>query len=72
MIDKISTDTFVDDNSDKEKVDAPSFNSLFMMADSGARGSRAQISQLAGMRGLMAKPSGELLRPQLPLTLEKA
>ena len=61
MIDKISTDTFVDDNSDKEKVDAPSFNSLFMMADSGARGSRAQISQLAGMRGLMAKPSGEII-----------
>ena len=66
MIDKISTDTFVDDNSDKEKVDAPSFNSLFMMADSGARGSRAQISQLAGMRGLMAKPSGEII--ETPIT----
>ena len=33
-----------------------SFNSIFMMADSGARGSAAQIRQLAGMRGLMAKP----------------
>src|SRR3546814_20587104 len=35
-------------------------NSVFMMADSGARGSAAQIKQLAGMRGLMAKPSGEI------------
>ncbi len=38
-----------------------SFNSVFMMADSGARGSRQQIRQLAGMRGLMAKPSGEII-----------
>ncbi|MFH1752545.1 MAG: DNA-directed RNA polymerase subunit beta', partial [Candidatus Omnitrophota bacterium] len=37
------------------------FNSVFMMADSGARGSRQQIRQLAGMRGLMAKPSGEII-----------
>ncbi len=37
------------------------FNSLFMMADSGARGSKQQIRQLAGMRGLMAKPSGEII-----------
>ena len=37
------------------------FNSLFMMADSGARGSKQQIKQLAGMRGLMAKPSGEII-----------
>ncbi len=37
------------------------FNSIFMMADSGARGSAAQIRQLAGMRGLMAKPSGEII-----------
>ena len=42
-------------------VDAPSFNSIFIMADSGARGSRDQIRQLAGMRGLMAKPSGEII-----------
>ena len=42
-------------------VTAPSFNSIFMMADSGARGSNAQIRQLAGMRGLMAKPSGEII-----------
>lgn len=38
-----------------------SFNSVFMMADSGARGSKQQIRQLAGMRGLMAKPSGEII-----------
>ncbi|MFA4853871.1 MAG: DNA-directed RNA polymerase subunit beta' [Candidatus Omnitrophota bacterium] len=38
-----------------------SFNPIFMMADSGARGSRLQIRQLAGMRGLMAKPSGEII-----------
>lgn len=38
-----------------------SFNSVFMMADSGARGSNQQIRQLAGMRGLMAKPSGEII-----------
>jgi hypothetical protein len=37
------------------------FNPIFMMADSGARGSKQQIRQLAGMRGLMAKPSGEII-----------
>lgn len=42
------------------------FNSIFMMADSGARGSAAQIRQLAGMRGLMAKPSGEII--ETPIT----
>ena len=36
-------------------------NSVFMMADSGARGSSAQLKQLAGMRGLMAKPTGEII-----------
>ncbi len=44
-----------------EEVETPSFNSIFIMADSGARGSRDQIRQLAGMRGLMAKPSGEII-----------
>jgi len=44
-----------------QEITAPSFNSVFMMADSGARGSNAQIRQLAGMRGLMAKPSGEII-----------
>ena len=43
-----------------------SFNSIFMMADSGARGSAQQIRQLAGMRGLMAKPSGEII--ETPIT----
>ncbi len=46
---------------DQKEVIGPAFNSIFMMADSGARGSNAQIRQLAGMRGLMAKPSGEII-----------
>ncbi|MBT8334130.1 MAG: DNA-directed RNA polymerase subunit beta', partial [Deltaproteobacteria bacterium] len=46
---------------DNKLVESPSFNSIFIMADSGARGSRDQIRQLAGMRGLMAKPSGEII-----------
>lgn len=45
---------------------AESFNPIYMMADSGARGSAAQIRQLAGMRGLMAKPSGEII--ETPIT----
>jgi len=45
---------------------APSFNPIWIMADSGARGSQAQIRQLAGMRGLMAKPSGEII--ETPIT----
>lgn len=49
----------------KEVVSA-SFNPIFVMADSGARGSAAQIRQLAGMRGLMAKPSGEII--ETPIT----
>ncbi|WP_460036171.1 DNA-directed RNA polymerase subunit beta' [Methylothermus subterraneus] len=49
-----------------EKVKQKSFNSIFMMADSGARGSAAQIRQLAGMRGLMAKPDGSII--ETPIT----
>ena len=49
-----------------EKIIAPSFNPIFVMADSGARGSAAQIRQLAGMRGLLAKPSGEII--ETPIT----
>jgi DNA-directed RNA polymerase subunit beta' len=49
-----------------EEVTIPSFNSIYIMADSGARGSNAQIRQLAGMRGLMAKPSGEII--ETPIT----
>ncbi|NTW67770.1 MAG: DNA-directed RNA polymerase subunit beta', partial [Nitrospirae bacterium] len=49
-------------NSKKSELqEARSFNNIFMMADSGARGSTQQIRQLAGMRGLMAKPSGEII-----------
>jgi DNA-directed RNA polymerase subunit beta' len=49
-----------------EKVVSQSFNPIFMMADSGARGSAQQVRQLAGMRGLMAKPSGEII--ETPIT----
>ncbi len=52
--------------SEEELKERRSFNSVFMMADSGARGSTAQIRQLAGMRGLMAKPSGEII--ETPIT----
>jgi DNA-directed RNA polymerase subunit beta' len=53
-------------NAKGEKVRQPSFNSVFMMADSGARGSAAQMRQLAGMRGLMAKPDGAII--ETPIT----
>ncbi|MBU3693038.1 MAG: hypothetical protein FGM47_05920, partial [Candidatus Nanopelagicaceae bacterium] len=48
-------------NSKGETVKQESFNSIYMMADSGARGSQAQMRQLAGMRGLMAKPDGSII-----------
>ncbi len=54
------------DFTEEELAEKRSFNSIFMMADSGARGSTAQIRQLAGMRGLMAKPSGEII--ETPIT----
>ncbi len=59
MMENISKE-FIEDE-DGNKVEVPSFNSIFVMADSGARGSKDQIKQLAGMRGLMAKPSGEII-----------
>ncbi len=59
MMDEIKVDYFRDKNN--KIVESPSFNSIFIMADSGARGSRDQIRQLAGMRGLMAKPSGAII-----------
>ncbi len=59
MMDKLGTDTVKD--SEGKKVEQKSFNSIYMMADSGARGSAAQIRQLAGMRGLMAKPDGSII-----------
>ncbi|MBN1104603.1 MAG: DNA-directed RNA polymerase subunit beta' [Deltaproteobacteria bacterium] len=49
-----------------EKVKAGSFNPIYMMSDSGSRGSKDQMRQLAGMRGLMAKPSGEII--EAPIT----
>lgn len=52
--------------SEEELKERRAFNNIFMMADSGARGSTAQIRQLAGMRGLMAKPSGEII--ETPIT----
>ena len=64
MMDKISLETVQD--SDGNEVEQDSFNSIFMMADSGARGSAAQIRQLAGMRGLMAKPDGSII--ETPIT----
>ena len=53
-------------NHKNEEVTVPSWNSIYMMADSGARGSSQQIRQLAAMRGLMAKPSGEII--ETPIT----
>jgi DNA-directed RNA polymerase subunit beta' len=64
MMDNLSTETVI--NRDGEEETQPSFNSVFMMADSGARGSAAQIRQLAGMRGLMAKPDGSII--ETPIT----
>jgi len=66
MMDKVGYEEITDSKGKTEKK--PSFNSIYMMADSGARGSPAQIRQLAGMRGLMA----QLLRLQLQVISEKA
>ncbi len=59
MMDGLGSETVVD--ADGKEVNQQSFNSIYMMADSGARGSAAQIRQLAGMRGLMAKPDGSII-----------
>ena len=64
MMDNLSSQK-VTDREGKE-VDQESFNSIYMMADSGARGSAAQIKQLSGMRGLMAKPDGSII--ETPIT----
>jgi len=64
MMDKLGVDDVT--GPDGKTVTQPSFNSIFMMADSGARGSAAQIRQLAGMRGLMAKPDGSII--ETPIT----
>ncbi len=65
LLDGIGREQIVDPESGDEK-DTASLNPIFMMADSGARGSNQQIRQLAGMRGLMAKPSGEII--ETPIT----
>jgi DNA-directed RNA polymerase subunit beta' len=64
MMDTLGKEAVVD--RDGNEVQQDSFNSVFMMADSGARGSAAQIRQLAGMRGLMAKPDGSII--ETPIT----
>jgi DNA-directed RNA polymerase subunit beta' len=64
MMDKLGTEDIVD--SEGNTVKQATFNSVYMMADSGARGSAAQIRQLAGMRGLMAKPDGSII--ETPIT----
>jgi DNA-directed RNA polymerase subunit beta' len=64
MMEKLGTEEAIDSRGQKQRQ--KSFNSIFMMADSGARGSAAQIRQLAGMRGLMAKPDGSII--ETPIT----
>ena len=64
MMDKLGKDDVEDAEGNMVKQD--SFNNIYMMADSGARGSAAQIRQLAGMRGLMAKPDGSII--ETPIT----
>ncbi len=64
MMEQLGTEEAVDRHGKKVRQEA--FNSIYMMADSGARGSAAQIRQLAGMRGLMAKPDGSII--ETPIT----
>ena len=64
MMDGLGSESVV--NAKGETEEQESFNSIYMMADSGARGSPAQIRQLAGMRGLMAKPDGSII--ETPIT----
>ncbi len=64
LLDGIATDMVKDAEGVEHQV--PSFNNVYMMADSGARGSAQQMRQLAGMRGLMAKPSGAII--ETPIT----
>ena len=64
MMAKLSRESVTDRHG--KQVQQESFNSIYMMADSGARGSAAQIRQVAGMRGLMAKPDGSII--ETPIT----
>ncbi|MDX8396145.1 MAG: DNA-directed RNA polymerase subunit beta' [Mariprofundaceae bacterium] len=65
MMDNLSSEELTSADGKKKEV-TPTFNSVYMMADSGARGSAQQIRQLAGMRGLMAKPDGSII--ETPIT----
>ena len=65
MMREMSTDVLTDPKTGKTEVNS-SFNPIYMMATSGARGNQDQMRQLAGMRGLMAKPSGEII--ETPIT----
>ena len=65
MIKEISYDVLTDEKTGKQEKNQ-SFNPIFMMSNSGARGNQDQMRQLAGMRGLMAKPSGEII--ETPIT----
>ena len=64
MMKEIASTEVVDSGGEVKEIEA--FNPIWMMADSGARGSKDQMRQLAGMRGLMAKPSGEII--ETPIT----
>jgi len=64
MMEKISTETA--ETPEGESIEQSSFNSVYIYADSGARGSPAQIRQLSGMRGLMSKPDGSII--ETPIT----
>jgi DNA-directed RNA polymerase subunit beta' len=73
MMDQLGSEPVIDRATGEQRLDKKgkvimqeSFNSIYMMADSGARGSAAQIRQLAGMRGLMAKPDGSII--ETPIT----
>ncbi|RMG40170.1 MAG: DNA-directed RNA polymerase subunit beta' [Candidatus Dadabacteria bacterium] len=70
LIQNISSTTFTSPDGSETRV-GPSFNSIYIMADSGARGSSQQIRQLAGMRGLMAKPDGSIIEQPIKANLRE-
>jgi len=70
LMTNISTQTFSDESGQNSR-DGASFNSIFIMADSGARGSTQQIRQLGGMRGLMAKPDGSIIEQPIKANLRE-
>ena len=65
MMTEIGSEEIMDEETGQSRI-TPSLNPIYIMADSGARGSKQQMKQLAGMRGLMAKPSGEII--ETPIT----